>query len=144
MDANASRHFSLTELYATLGPALAIVAILLGGLMLRYETDASVSWRWQLFDALQDSRPPVERAANVVVVAIDEAALARHVRWPWPRGTIGELVATIAQSEVSAIGIDVTFREPDTHDRYVNSLYNADTDLVGRLLELPTQDGVFA
>ena len=144
MDANASRHFSLTELYATLGPALAIVAILLGGLMLRYETDASVSWRWQLFDALQDSRPRVERAANVVVVAIDEAALARHGRWPWPRGTIGELVATIAQSEVSAIGIDVTFREPDNHDRYVNSLYNADTDLVGRLLELPTQDEVFA
>ncbi|QBK31526.1 CHASE2 domain-containing protein [Roseitalea porphyridii] len=65
------------------------------------------------FDLYQSLAPidlPLDRVA---IVAIDEATLAEHGRWPWPRERVGALVATVANSGAAAIGLDLLFPEPD-------------------------------
>ena len=57
---------------------------------------------------------PRERASEqVVVVEIDEAALAVHGQWPWPRDVVADLVARIARGSPAVLGMDIFFPEPD-------------------------------
>jgi CHASE2 domain-containing sensor protein len=51
-------------------------------------------------------RPPV-------VVAVDDASLARFGRWPWPRALVARLLAGIAAQKPASVGVDAIFAEPE-------------------------------
>lgn len=74
-------------------------------------TGALNTWSRRLTDRLYLPHPADER---IVIVAIDDAAMARLGRWPWPRAIHGELIERISQSNPAVIGYDVNF--PETSD----------------------------
>lgn len=56
---------------------------------------------------------PVEQAASpVLVVAIDEKALARYGQMPWDRRRFAALLDRLRQAGAEAVGVDVGFTEP--------------------------------
>ncbi len=54
---------------------------------------------------------PVSTA--VALVLIDDEALARYGRWPWPRRDLAQLVRAIASFQPKALGIDILLPEPE-------------------------------
>lgn len=51
---------------------------------------------------------PVQADPQVVIIDIDERALAQHGRWPWPRGLLAELIDTaVAREGASLVGLDL-------------------------------------
>ncbi|MBX3725477.1 MAG: EAL domain-containing protein [Xanthomonadales bacterium] len=51
--------------------------------------------------------------APVVLVAIDDASLARHGRWPWPRARVAALLEAVARAGARPIAIDLLLSERD-------------------------------
>lgn len=88
---------------------------------------------------------PRERGSDmVVVVAIDEKALARHGQWPWPRDRVADLVTRIAKGRPAVLGMDVFFPEPDRFSPAVVAarLEGAVPDIATRLKALPSNDAL--
>lgn len=48
-----------------------------------------------------------------VMVSIDEKSLKEIGQLPWPRSTIGDLVETLLEQGVAAVGLDIWLTEPD-------------------------------
>jgi adenylate cyclase len=69
-----------------------------------------LDWRFKARNAL---RPPAV-PPNIVIVAIDDASIARYGRWPWSRIRIAELIEKIAGASPRAIGVDIFFSEPES------------------------------
>ncbi|MEX0860829.1 MAG: adenylate/guanylate cyclase domain-containing protein, partial [Cucumibacter sp.] len=71
--------------------------------------------RGRSFDIYQNYFPkPDDRPSPLVLVTIDEAALAQQGRWPWNRGIVADLIDAIAGNGAAVIGLDLLFPEPDT------------------------------
>ena len=73
-------------------------------------------WTWRADRLVYDIglslwRRPVPE--GIVIVAIDDASVAAIGRWPWPRAVHATLLARLAEARPRAIGLDVTFSEPD-------------------------------
>lgn len=62
-----------------------------------------------LNDRLFIAREPDER---IMILAIDEAALAVFGQWPWPRATFSKIIEGLNELEPAAIAIDISFAEP--------------------------------
>ncbi|MEM9044389.1 MAG: CHASE2 domain-containing protein [Pseudomonadota bacterium] len=78
------------------------------------ESGLDAPWRRLWFDTLTkiaERERPVD--PEVYVVAIDESALGSFGQWPWPRDLLALLVERLKEAEVSAIGMDIVFAEPD-------------------------------
>src|SRR5689334_22953323 len=78
-----------------------------------------VSWRapgLNLYarDRLMQARGRISPPDDIVIVAIDEASIARYGRFPWPRTLTSRLIDTIAATRPKAIAIDVLYTEPTT------------------------------
>jgi len=69
--------------------------------------------RLAVFDAYQQAEPREYQAAPVRVIDIDEATLARHGQWPWPRRKVAHLINRLHEHGAAAIGLDIVFAEPD-------------------------------
>ena len=69
--------------------------------------------RLALFDAYQFRAPRERLSGPAVIVEIDEASLARHGQWPWPRTLLAALIEQIDRGRPAAIGIDLVMPEPD-------------------------------
>jgi len=67
------------------------------------------TWSRRLTDRLY---LPRQADSRIVIVAIDDAAMARLGRWPWDRAVHARLIDTISQAKPLAIGYDVNFPEP--------------------------------
>ncbi len=51
---------------------------------------------------------------QVVVIDIDETALAAHGRWPWPRRRLAQLLdAAVTQGGARLVGLDLVLAQPD-------------------------------
>ncbi|OYY42558.1 MAG: hypothetical protein B7Y07_02225 [Halothiobacillus sp. 24-54-40] len=50
-------------------------------------------------------------STDVIIVAIDEASLARYGRWPWSRSLDAELISRVCQANPKVIGVDIAFTE---------------------------------
>ena len=59
--------------------------------------------------ALWERRP----SPSIVIVAIDDASLARIGRWPWPRAVHAELLQRLGRAGPAAVGLDLILAEPD-------------------------------
>jgi adenylate cyclase len=56
-------------------------------------------------------RPAI--TGSVTIVDLDEASLAEHGQWPWPRYRVARLIGKIREAGASAVGLDMVFAEPD-------------------------------
>lgn len=92
---------------------LAMLGLLLG--LQAALTPAHRALQFALFDAYQRTWPRERQSAPAVIVAIDEASLAKYGQWPWPRSELARLVNAIAALQPAVIGIDLLFPEPDRH-----------------------------
>jgi len=67
-----------------------------------------------LYDARVRITMPDTVDQRVVIVDIDEKSLGEIGRWPWGRNVLAELVRRLTdQYQVSVVGFDVVFAEPD-------------------------------
>ncbi len=96
------------------------------------------------FDLYQQRSPRVPTSAPVAIVVIDDASLARHGQWPWPRTLLARLLGLVADGGAAAIGIDIFMPEPDRFSpgRLPALVPGLDPDVVRRLREMPSNDAV--
>lgn len=101
------------------------------------------------FDQFQQLQPRQYSAETPVrIVDIDEASLAEHGQWPWPRNTIARLVDNLAKSGAAAIAFDAVFAEADRLSigsivRDLVALADAET-LQKLMVAVPDNDKVLA
>lgn len=62
---------------------------------------------WQ--DSLANWAPPLAPSGQVVVVAIDDATIAKFGTWPWHRGQTGQLFTAIASCKAKVLVFDGWF-----------------------------------
>ncbi|MEO1749930.1 MAG: CHASE2 domain-containing protein, partial [Pseudomonadota bacterium] len=67
------------------------------------------------FDTLQQVSPRQPSDVPVRIVDVDEASLAEHGQWPWPRDLLAELVYKLGDYGAAVIVFDVLFAEPDRY-----------------------------
>jgi signal transduction histidine kinase len=56
-------------------------------------------------------RRPLPVSTRVAMVLIDDATLAQHGRWPWPRAELAKLVRAVSAQNPKAIGMDILLPE---------------------------------
>jgi adenylate cyclase len=97
-------------------------------------------------DAYQELSPRRRLSAPAVIVAIDEASLARLGQWPWPRTLVAKLIDSVRAAAPAAIGVDILFPEPDrlSPEWLAPSVAAADPALAARLAKLPHHDAALA
>lgn len=126
--------------------------ILLAGILVLHRSDLpAVEWlRYKAFDAYQQIQPrtpnPAAMPAEVAIIDIDEAALKAHGQWPWPRTKLAELVTTLQQYQVAAMGFDIVFAEADntSPQMLANTAPSLDESTREALHSLPSHDHIFA
>lgn len=95
---------------ALLGALLLVLLLAHAGGHLR------LGWLAALDTAIHDARarawPAPAPDRRLVVVDIDEAALAAHGRWPWPRERLAALVDALGAGGARLIGLDLILAEP--------------------------------
>ena len=52
------------------------------------------------------------RAADIVIIDIDDDSLGQVGRWPWPRPVLAALIDRIAAARPAAVAVDILFTEP--------------------------------
>jgi signal transduction histidine kinase len=122
---------------------LALVAVL----ALRFfDPSLAAGIRLTQFDVLQRMSPRPAAEPRVAIVEIDDAALAVHGQWPWPRNLLAALVDRTAAAEPAAIGIGILFNEPDrlSPERLAEIMPGLPGDIRERLKLLPTHDEMLA
>lgn len=141
----AARRFLAARL-----PLLASLAVLIAALLVR-AADPSVITRLRdvAFDTFQRIKPrEVPADMPVRIVDIDEAALAAHGQWPWPRTIMARLVERLVEKGALVVAFDVVFAEPDRSSipRLARDLASfTDPDTLQRIITtFPDNDVVFA
>lgn len=99
-----------------------------------------------LFDLYQRLFPRARVSAPVVIVAVDEASLARYGQWPWPRSLLARLLHSISADGPAAVGFDILMPEQDRSSAcdVMSYVPEADPALKERACRLPSNDEVFA
>ena len=70
--------------------------------------------RERTFDFYQRVEPrPIGTDVPVRIVDIDDASLAEHGQWPWPRDLLAEMTDVLAAAGAAVIAFDMIFPEPD-------------------------------
>ncbi|MDE2368572.1 MAG: CHASE2 domain-containing protein [Burkholderiales bacterium] len=73
-------------------------------------------WTWRFDRLVYDFGLSLWRRpapADIVIVAIDDASVARIGRWPWPRAVHATLLERLAQAHPRATALDLVLSEPD-------------------------------
>ncbi|WP_110032220.1 CHASE2 domain-containing protein [Hoeflea marina] len=94
--------------------------------------------RGKTFDLYQNLAPEPSTTDDIVLITIDDAALAREGRWPWPRTRIAELIACIGAAHPSAFGIDILF--PDAGDALGDAALASAIETVRPVLAMSTSE----
>ncbi|HSE92214.1 MAG TPA: CHASE2 domain-containing protein [Methylomirabilota bacterium] len=117
----------------------AVVAVLLAS-----EVGPLHAVRLAALDAYQQLSPRVPGSAPAVIVAIDDASLARHGQWPWPRTVLARLLLGIAEGGAAAVGIDIIMAEADrlSPGRLPALIDGLEAEVARRLVALPSNDAV--
>ncbi|MES2069183.1 MAG: CHASE2 domain-containing protein [Pseudomonadota bacterium] len=83
-----------------------------------------------LYDRFMQAHTQTARD-DVIIVAIDDYSLAELGRWPWPRARHAALLKQISAARPLAIGIDITFSEPE--NQATDNAQNGDALLAGAI-----------
>ncbi len=65
-------------------------------------------------DRLMQERGPIPPPNDIVIVAIDEASIARFGRFPWQRELTAHALDAISSAQPKAIALDILYSEPTT------------------------------
>lgn len=65
------------------------------------------------YDSFLRIAPHRAPTGEVAVVDLDEASLARHGQWPWPRYRVAALLSGIREAGAAAVAVDLVFAEED-------------------------------
>src|SRR5579871_6911815 len=102
--------------------------------------------RLGLFDNYQRLMGRDRHTDAVVIVAIDDASLARIGQWPWPRQIQAKLVSAITAAGPAALGVDLLWPEPDQEspEQWLKHAGIPSAPLVAELKALPSHDAALA
>ena len=77
-------------------------------------------------------RRPLPTSSQVAMVLIDDASLAEHGRWPWPRAELAKLIQAVSAQQPKAIGMDILLpeAEDETNDSALTSAIQAAPNIV--------------
>ncbi len=79
-----------------------------------YEPQSILLLREWVWDEMVRAKPrEYVPDLKVRIVDIDEASLAAHGQWPWPRARIARLIDALHEYGARAVAFDVIFAEPD-------------------------------
>lgn len=67
-------------------------------------------------DRLMQARGVQSPPDEIVIIAIDEASIARLGRFPWPRALMAQMLDRITTGRPKAIALDVLYSEPTTKE----------------------------
>ena len=101
------------------GILFAVVSVALATWLFRFEFFQSLELK--AYDAMLDARGEREHTNNVVIVKIDEYTM-KELDYPVPRDKYGTLLAIIAQSGATVIGVDDLF--PTTRQDSISQAQN--------------------
>lgn len=71
------------------------------------------SFEFKAYDLRAKLRESLKSPEEIVIVAIDDDAIAQLGRWPWPRTRIAEAIDRIAKDKPRVIGLNVLFSEAE-------------------------------
>ena len=130
-------------------PSIMALLILAGALFLRaVDPGLLQNLRSVAFDSFQQIQPREYLPDTPVrIVDIDEAALAAHGQWPWPRDVIAKLVDNLTKQGAAVIAFDVIFAEADrssTNRMAVTLGGFGDSEAARRLAAAQDNDTAFA
>jgi len=94
-------------------------------------------WSWRIDLALYDVALTLwqrDVPADTVIVAIDDASLAVHGRWPWPRSRIAQLFEQVAAAQPRGVAVDLFLTEPDGDEQVDRRLAEAISRLPSSVL----------
>ncbi len=106
--------------------------------------------RERVFDLYQRVDPPaLNPELPVRIVDVDDASLATHGQWPWPRSLVAEMVTTLRDAGAAVVAFDMIFPEPDrTSPLTMLDALDLSAPLAGSvreaLADTPTNDALFA
>ncbi len=102
--------------------------------------------RLATFDAYQTWLPRERRSAPAVIIAVDDASLARIGQWPWPRSIVARLIERVAARQPAAIGVDIIFAEPDrlSPERIADELHARNPAVADHLSKMQPNDAILA
>jgi CHASE2 domain-containing sensor protein len=89
------------------------VAVFLAGLIVGARPGLLADLDLRAHDTFARQTSPPAADARVAIVVIDEASLAAHGQWPWPRDVIAGLVTRLSDAGAAAVAFDILFSEPD-------------------------------
>jgi CHASE2 domain-containing sensor protein/serine phosphatase RsbU (regulator of sigma subunit) len=114
------------------------------GLLLAASPEPVERLRANVFDGWQRLMPRERVADRVVVVVVDEKALARHGQWPWPRWLVADLVSGIARPQPLVVALDIFFPEPDRQSpaAMAGRLAKLSPELATILRAMPSNDAL--
>ncbi|MEJ6007579.1 adenylate/guanylate cyclase domain-containing protein [Paucibacter sp. AS339] len=93
---------------------LSLLALLLAQATHRLNLPALDGLERYLYDQRLAWSAPPEADPRIVVLDIDDKALAAHGRWPWRRGLLAELLTRCFEQEGAVLlGMDLILAEPD-------------------------------
>ncbi len=67
------------------------------------------SLEWKIQDLMFSLKGDSDRTSEIILVNIDERALAEYGEWPWPRDKIADLVAAVGNGNPRTVFLDITF-----------------------------------
>jgi adenylate cyclase len=135
-----------SAMVAMLAAAILIVMTLLRS----YDPGPIVHLRERTFDIYQQLQPRPYADFPVRVIDIDEASLAKHGQFPWPRSLMARFVQRLNALGAAVIALDILFPEPDrtSPHQFVNQVTmpdGAEAERVKKfILQLPDNDQLFA
>ena len=97
--------------WRVLGAGLSMTGVMLVVFALRPVVLEQLEWR--LLDWRFQLRGEQVPESPVAIVGIDAKSVEELGRWPWPRDVMGDLIDRLGASGAVAIGLDVTFSEPE-------------------------------
>lgn len=119
-----------SKLVAALAGALAAAAwIAFGGAAYdRFEHIA--------YDSAVALAQPIAQESRVVIVDIDERSLAEIGPWPWPRGTVAQLVDELAaRQSVVLLGLDIVFPQERPGDAHLRAAFERSPVVLSQTLD---------
>lgn len=130
-------------------PSIVALLILAAALFLRAADPGPLqNLRSLAFDSFQQLQPREYLPETPVrIVDIDEAALAAHGQWPWPRNVVAKLVENLTKQGAAVVVFDVIFAEADrsSTSQMATTLGGfGDSEATRRLAATQDNDATFA
>jgi adenylate cyclase len=89
-----------------------LLALIMAGLCI-WPPNLLVFLDGKVYDSFLKSSSRRPESGSVVIVDLDEASIAAHGQWPWPRYRVARLLERIRDAGADVAALDMLFSEPD-------------------------------